>query len=151
MQEAELLHTLGKHPNLVAMLEAMRCDNTIYICMELVSDGTISHVLSKGQPILPLIKRWTHDVLCGLVYLHDHDIVHRDIKCANVLVTEDCTAKLVDFGASAVLNQVSQGTLRAKGLRGTPFFMAPEVFEQRGESREGLMLVPYCFCLESHD
>ncbi len=60
----------------------------------------------------------------GLEYLHDSKIVHRDIKGQNVLISRNMSAKLVDFGVSALLNE-SLG--RRKTVIGTPYWMAPEV------------------------
>ncbi|KAH8075707.1 MAP kinase kinase kinase [Aureococcus anophagefferens] len=79
----------------------------------------------------PVVRRYTIHMLRGLEYLHAANIIHRDIKCGNVLVDEGGVAKLADFGASHRLG--ADGTLTADmklTMRGTPYFMAPEVLQQ---------------------
>lgn len=64
------------------------------------------------------------DAVLGLAYLHSHRLLHRDIKAGNLLLTEDGTCKLCDFGVSG---QLDQGTQKRKTVIGTPYWMAPEV------------------------
>ena len=72
-------------------------------------------------------RNYLRDTLRGLTYLHSHHIIHRDLKGANLLVDNNGTVKLADFGASKKLSE--EGTLGGmKGsVKGTPYFMAPEV------------------------
>jgi len=67
-------------------------------------------------------------VLNGLAYLHAQKIIHLDIKAANLLVTQDGTVKLGDFGVSAQLRTESS-SMRATDLIGSPLYMAPEVIK----------------------
>lgn len=87
-----------------------------------VPGGSLSAVLEQfgGQFEPSLIRRYLVHLLGGLEYLHEHMIVHRDIKGENVLVSEDGTAKLADFGASKRLGP--DGTLCEShhSLKGTP-------------------------------
>ena len=74
-----------------------------------------------------MLCRYTQQILDGLHYLHSYRIVHRDIKGANILIDSTGVIKLADFGAS---KQVADLMYRGNGhvsLRGTPFWMAPEV------------------------
>ena len=73
------------------------------------------------------------DILLGLQYLHDHNVIHRDIKGANVLVSPSGRCKLADFGVSLCLE--AMGTV---SLRGTPFFLAPEIL--RSVAKDGCTL-----------
>jgi len=75
------------------------------------------------------------EVAIALKYVHDAGIVHRDIKCANILVTEDGRIQLCDFGISGVLeNQVSKRTT----IIGTPHWMAPEIVGHLGSEFPGV-------------
>jgi serine/threonine protein kinase len=81
--------------------------------------------------IIPIAR----EVAVALKYVHDAGIVHRDVKCANILVTEDGRIQLCDFGISGVLeNQVSKRTT----IIGTPHWMAPEIVEHLGAEFPGV-------------
>ena len=83
----------------------------------------------------PVTKSYLHQLLLGLTYLHSHSIIHRDIKGGNILVDDRGTVKLADFGAS---KQVNDGTLQgmASSMKGTPYFMAPEVLSHEKYGRK---------------
>lgn len=107
-QEIELMSSLS-HTNIVQYLGAemdlkMR---ELFIFQEWVPGGSLSAVLDQfgGQFEPPLIRRYLVHLLAGLEYLHSQGIVHRDIKGENILVSEDGTAKLADFGASKRLGE----------------------------------------------
>jgi serine/threonine protein kinase len=77
-------------------------------------------------------KKYTYQILRGLEYLHAHQIMHRDIKGANVLADDHGLCKLADFGASVLIENEDQH----KSLAGTPFWMAPEIIKQNGHGRQ---------------
>ena len=80
---------------------------TLNIFLEYVSGGSIHSLLQKfGAFQIGVVRSFIGQVLCGLVYLHDNGIVHRDIKGANVLVDSRGQVKLADFGASKQLSSV---------------------------------------------
>jgi serine/threonine protein kinase len=70
----------------------------------------------------------------GLIYLHSHHIVHRDLKAGNVLLTKDGKAKLADFGVSAKLTKTLE---KKKTIVGSPYWMAPEVITVTKDNQEG--------------
>jgi len=74
-----------------------------------------------------LKSRWALDIARGCAFLHGQSppIIHRDLKCANILVTGDLKAKVTDFGESRTFDAGEKGTMTTVG---TPYFMAPEVF-----------------------
>lgn len=69
----------------------------------------------------------------GLSYLHSYGIVHRDLKCANILVDSEGNVKLSDFGASKLICKVDESQnksyLICKSLKGSPYWMAPEILK----------------------
>ena len=72
-----------------------------------------------------MCKSYSIQILNGLIYLHEKGVVHRDIKGANILLGVDGMCKLADFGAAGILDDIAAQNL--KSLKGTPYWMAPEV------------------------
>jgi mitogen-activated protein kinase kinase kinase 1 len=69
----------------------------------------------------------TLQILKGLKHLHDQNIVHRDLKCANILIMEDLTLKISDFGTAKSIKISSNEDIAkvCSSLKGTPYYMAP--------------------------
>ncbi|KAF8061248.1 hypothetical protein N665_1208s0007 [Sinapis alba] len=102
---------------------------TMYnLLMEYVSGGSIHDLIksSGGKLPEPEIRSYTHQILKGLMYLHDRGVVHCDLKCQNVMVGGE-TAKIADLGCAKM---AGNGSLE---FSGTPAFMSPEV--ARGEEQ----------------
>ncbi|KAF8388041.1 hypothetical protein HHK36_026707 [Tetracentron sinense] len=128
-EEVKLLKNLSR-PNIVRYLGTTREEGTLNILLEFVPGGSISALLGKfGSFPEAVIRMYTKQLLLGLEYLHKNLIMHRDIKGAN---NKGCI-KLADFGA---LKQVVElATISgAKSVKGTPYWMAPEVILQTGHS-----------------
>ncbi|KAH9578151.1 Protein kinase domain [Trypanosoma melophagium] len=120
------------HPNIVqyygSQEEREKC--TLNIFMEFVSGGSLNTFVKKFKTIpLPTVRQWTYQMLCGVKYLHDCGIVHRDIKGDNVLVSLDGIIKLADFGCSKAIDDVCSKTHGCQTMVGTPYWMAPEVIK----------------------
>ncbi|XP_042515998.1 mitogen-activated protein kinase kinase kinase NPK1-like isoform X2 [Macadamia integrifolia] len=132
-EEVKLLKNLS-HPNIVRYLGTVREEETLNILLEFVPGGSISSLLGKfGSFPEPVIRMYTKQLLLGLEYLHKNGIMHRDIKGANILVDNKGCIKLADFGASKQV--VELATISgAKSMKGTPYWMAPEVILQTGHS-----------------
>lgn len=79
-----------------------------------------------------MIRQYTSQILEGLEYLHTHNIVHRDIKCANILIGKKNICKLTDFGGSKM---IKEGISVITSIQGTANWMAPEVIMGLGSSR----------------
>ncbi|XVE66044.1 hypothetical protein DITRI_Ditri08aG0049800 [Diplodiscus trichospermus] len=132
-EEVKLLQNLS-HPNIVRYLGTAREDDSLNILLEFVPGGSISSLLGKfGSFPESVVRMYTKQILLGLEYLHKNRIVHRDIKGANILVDNKGCIKLADFGASKKV--VELATVNgAKSMKGTPYWMAPEVILQTGYS-----------------
>eukprot|EP00250_Pteridium_aquilinum_P005821 c15855_g1_i1 orf=395-2476(+) len=132
-EEVKLLRNLS-HPNIVRYLGTAREDDALNIFLEFVPGGSISSLLGKfGSFPESVVRMYTRQLLQGLEYLHKNNIMHRDIKGANILVDNKGCIKLADFGASKQV--VELVTLSgAKSMKGTPYWMAPEVIRQTGHS-----------------
>ncbi|KAJ0523374.1 putative mitogen-activated protein kinase kinase kinase STE-STE11 family [Helianthus annuus] len=132
-EEVKLLKNLS-HPNIVRYLGTAREESSLNIFLEFVPGGSISSLLGKfGSFPESVIRMYTKQILLGLEYLHKNGIMHRDIKGANILVDNKGQIKLADFGASKKVVELATMT-GAKSMKGTPYWMAPEVILQTGHS-----------------
>ena len=135
-REINLLERL-QHPNIVKYLGSNYHEEHFNIFLEYVPGGSVAAMLnSYGQLQEPLIRNFVRQILEGLAYLHAQDIIHRDIKGANVLVDNKGQVKISDFGiskrveVSAFSNPAKGGHLNRPSLQGSVFWMAPEVVKQ---------------------
>eukprot|EP00834_Sanchytrium_tribonematis_P004141 NODE_188_length_13518_cov_0.721142.p1 type:complete len:631 gc:universal NODE_188_length_13518_cov_0.721142:12240-10348(-) len=128
-----------QHPNIVAYFGcfmkkgAVKGQKIVWICMEFCGGGSVeSAYKSTKVPLLETeIMVIIRESLLGLAFLHDCQKLHRDIKCGNILLTEDGQVKLADFGVST---QLTRTLAKRNTFIGTPYWMAPEVItsEQQG-------------------
>mmetsp|Transcript_52602 Transcript_52602/g.132284 ORF Transcript_52602/g.132284 Transcript_52602/m.132284 type:complete len:857 (-) Transcript_52602:20-2590(-) len=122
-----------QHPNIVRCLESIDANNHFYVAFEYVEGGSLSAVVRKfGGVKEPLAASYIRQLLCALEYLHGQNIVHKDIKCSNLLVTKDGRVKLCDFGISLDLASKAPPHWKdQKHAHGSPYWMAPEVIEMK--------------------
>ncbi|XP_059811311.1 mitogen-activated protein kinase kinase kinase kinase 2-like isoform X1 [Hypanus sabinus] len=114
-----------KHQNIVAYFGSYFRNNKLWICMEFCGGGSLQDIYQVTGPLLEKqIAYVCRETLQGLQYLHSSGKIHRDIKGANILLTDRGDIKLADFGVSAELT-ASVG--KRKSFIGTPYWMAPEV------------------------
>ncbi|KAF8561535.1 hypothetical protein P879_06431 [Paragonimus westermani] len=125
MVEIEIL-TEFKHPNILSLLEVYIFGGRLWMFLELCSGGALDSIMnSLDKPLTePQIRFVSREVLCGLGFLHENLIIHRDMKAGNILLTASNEIKLADFGVSARLSNEKQ---KRSTFIGTPYWMAPEV------------------------
>lgn len=139
-QEAKLLAALD-HPNVATLHDFVRFNGTDFLVMQLVDGETLADRIERGP--LPLAEAVSIFVQIaeGLEAAHDQGIIHRDLKAANVKITEAGTAKILDFGIAKAFESITArspdqpttpmrgtpGRLTFEGtVLGTPVYMSPE-------------------------
>ncbi|KAK6316681.1 hypothetical protein J4Q44_G00120810 [Coregonus suidteri] len=113
------------HKNIVAYFGSYLRNNKLWICMEYCGGGSLQDIYHVTGPLNERqIAYVCRETLQGLHHLHETGKMHRDIKGANVLLTERGDVKLADFGVAAEINA---SVAKRKSFIGTPYWMAPEV------------------------
>ena len=89
------------HPNIIHLFEVHETENTIYMIMDYLEGGQLLEMLrvNRKVPEAEIVKIFIH-ILNGVAYLHENNIMHRDIKPDNILLNSDGEIKLCDFGLS---------------------------------------------------
>uniref|UniRef100_A0A8C9RC98 Mitogen-activated protein kinase kinase kinase kinase n=1 Tax=Scleropages formosus TaxID=113540 RepID=A0A8C9RC98_SCLFO len=114
-----------KHSNIVAYFGSYLRRDKLWICMEYCGGGSLQDIYHVTGPLSESqIAYVSRETLQGLNYLHSKGKMHRDIKGANILLTDSGYVKLADFGVSA---QITLTLAKRKSFIGTPYWMAPEV------------------------
>ncbi|XP_036404598.1 mitogen-activated protein kinase kinase kinase kinase 3 isoform X5 [Megalops cyprinoides] len=114
-----------KHSNIVAYFGSYLRRDKLWICMEYCGGGSLQDIYHVTGPLSESqIAYVSRETLQGLYYLHNKGKMHRDIKGANILLTDNGYVKLADFGVSA---QITATLAKRKSFIGTPYWMAPEV------------------------
>lgn len=123
------------HPHVVTIHTIGRDEGMHYLEMEFVLGRSLQNLIDSQGPLDPLHATHIMVQICSaLAEAHRRGMVHRDVKPANVLVTESGVAKLADFGlAKRVV--ASHRTPTGQPLQGTPYYMAPELFDGQSADR----------------
>ncbi|PFX28944.1 Myosin-IIIa [Stylophora pistillata] len=134
LPELEILSKYSTHPNIAGFHGAFMNVDTkrhdqLWLVMELCRGGSVTNLVKslrkKGKYLEEdLIAYILFETLKGIEHLHRHNVMHRDIKGPNVMLTNRAEIRLIDFGVSAELSNI---LMRRNSSVGTPFWMAPEV------------------------
>jgi len=125
LREPRLLAALS-HPNIVTVITAEKTNDVFYIVMEYVDGQSLEQYLRKNKP-LPVDQAvdWFIQTGEALAYAHGRDVLHRDVRPANVLISGDGQLKLADLGTSRFMADNPFASTRI----GSPPYMAPEHFQ----------------------
>jgi hypothetical protein len=122
------------HPNIIKYIFSEQISSYYFLYLEYIPGGSIKNMIEQfGGFNEILIKKYTKQILSGLKYLHDKKIIHRDIKCANILIGNRGMIKLTDFGCSKKISmKLAKKDSSSNGeyctsLKGTIPWCAPEV------------------------
>ncbi|KAL9356850.1 hypothetical protein Peur_050103 [Populus x canadensis] len=118
-----------RHKNVVQLIGACTRSPNLCIVTEFMAKGSLYNFLHKQKGVfkLPSLIKVAIDVSKGMNYLHQNNIIHRDLKTANLLMDENEVVKVADFGVARV--QTQSGVMTAE--TGTYRWMAPEVIEHK--------------------
>lgn len=125
------------HPNIVTIHDVGRSDDLAYIAMEFLAGQSLRAVLDSGVVLPPRrIVEIAVEVADGLAFAHSQGVVHRDIKPANIMVLENGTIKIADFGIALLPN----GAITLDGAAlGSPKYMSPEqVLGRKADGRSDI-------------
>ncbi|NUN71184.1 MAG: protein kinase [Bacteroidetes bacterium] len=127
IQEAKATAALN-HPNILSIYEISESDANTFIVLEFIDGQTLKEYIAaldsgSGVPVKQAIE-WTERIAQGLAFAHAKDIIHRDIKAENVMLTRSGQLKIMDFGLAKLRSQSS--LTRAGSSLGTLSYMSPE-------------------------
>ncbi|PON87298.1 Calcium/calmodulin-dependent/calcium-dependent protein kinase [Trema orientale] len=122
---------LVKHPNVVQLHEVMASRTKIYFAMEYVRGGELFDKIAKGKLKEDAARGYFQQLIGAVDYCHSRGVYHRDIKPENLLLDENGSLKVSDFGLSALWDSKRHDGLLHTTC-GTPAYVAPEVINKRG-------------------
>jgi serine/threonine protein kinase len=130
--EVNLLSQLT-HPFIVSYIDSILAEEKLYLITEYCARGDLARIIKTNKlnqtPFKEAeIVQWFISIALALKYIHSQNILHRDIKSANIFLTSSGEAKLGDFGISKTLSTEDE---LAKTVIGTPYYLSPELCEGR--------------------
>jgi len=129
LREPRLLASVS-HPNIVGIITAEKQDNVFFIVMEYVPSETLENIIAlKGAIELNRALDYSCQICNALDHAHSQNVIHRDLRPGNMLVTENDMLKVADFGTSRFIEIAAHGTT----VIGSPPYMAPEQFHGKAE------------------
>lgn len=127
MNETKVLKMLN-HPNIICCYDSFEENGVLMIEMEYADDGTLAQFLAKQDSPLSetVILSMFGQITCGIRYMHEQKVLHRDLKTANIFMMKEGLLKIGDFGVSKIMNSHMKG---ANTVLGTPYYISPEICE----------------------
>ncbi|XP_038063268.1 serine/threonine-protein kinase PLK4-like [Patiria miniata] len=115
-----------KHPSILELYSYFEDNNYVYLVLEMCHNGEMNRYLKTHNKVLTEeeARHCLKEIVIGMLYLHSHGILHRDLTLANVLLTKDMHCKIADFGLAAKLNMPNE---KHYTMCGTPNYISPEI------------------------
>ncbi|MEL7233434.1 MAG: serine/threonine-protein kinase, partial [Chloroflexota bacterium] len=124
LREAQIVSRLS-HPNIVGLFDYDAENNQSFLVMQYINGRALKWHLRKRVLPLAEINTICTAIANALTYAHENDVLHRDVKPGNVIIAEDGTPFLTDFGLARVVSQ-GESSLSAGMIVGTPHYLSPE-------------------------
>lgn len=129
LQEPRIMAAL-KHANIVELITVEKKDDTFFMVMEFIEGESLDKEIRRERTLAPpRALEIAIDVCSAIGFAHAHQVLHRDLRPANILITREGVAKVTDFGTSRFLELQKDGFARTR--IGSPPYMAPEHFRGR--------------------
>jgi len=122
LREVFWLHKLD-HKNIVKLLGSFLCLTELWVVLEFMEGGTLTEAVQASKFREPEVAYVAKEIFNGMAYMHSQNVIHRDLKSANVMMTVKAEIKLIDFGLCGDV-RVNK---KLKGMVGSPYWMPPEM------------------------
>ncbi|KAL3319345.1 Serine/threonine-protein kinase plk4 [Cichlidogyrus casuarinus] len=127
------IHSRLKHPSIVELYTCFEDSNSVYLVLEIChNDDLQTHIARNGPLNEDVARHYLKQIVHGLLYLHSHNIVHRDLTLSNLLLTKDMRVKIADFGLATRIEPGQEH----KTMCGTPNYISPEVVSKETQGLE---------------
>ena len=129
------IHKGLHHPNIVAFEHYFEDPDNVYLLIEICQNQTLNELLKRRKKLTELeVQCYTVQIVKALMYLHEHRVIHRDLKLGNLFISDKMEMKVGDFGLATKLEFDGE---RKRTVCGTPNYIAPEILEGKmGHSYE---------------
>ncbi|KAH9284931.1 Serine/threonine-protein kinase PLK4 [Echinococcus granulosus] len=118
------IHSRLKHPAVLELYTCFEDANYVYLVLEFCDNGELqAYIRQNGSVSEDMARHYMKQIISGLLYLHSHNILHRDLTLANLLLTKDMKVKIADFGLATKIEPGEDHTT----MCGTPNYISPEV------------------------
>ncbi|CAH8478833.1 unnamed protein product [Heterobilharzia americana] len=127
------IHSRLKHPSILELYTCFEDANYVYLVLEICHNGELQTYIRQNGPVTEdTARHYLKQLISGLVYLHSHNIIHRDLTLANLLLTKDMKVKIADFGLATKIEPGEDH----KTMCGTPNYISPEVASHNQQGLE---------------
>jgi len=135
-REIIFLHQLNKHPNIVFLRDVIKTNRDIYLILEFVETNLSS--ICQTKILRDKHKQYiAYQLFKVLKYIHSADLIHRNLRPTNILITKDCEVKITDFGLTKIKDQKEEADYDLPGYLSLNYYKSPEV------------LIGGCTCIDS--
>src|SRR5208283_2093856 len=138
-QEARSAGAL-QHPNIITIYELGQEKSTPFIAMEYIEGGSLDHFIEQREPLPISVKLGYIVSVCdALSYAHRHNVIHRDMKPGNIMVTKEGVVKVVDFGIARLTDM---SLTQPHMMIGSRAYMSPQLYKgDRADARSDIWAV----------
>ncbi|KAG0021749.1 Cell cycle serine/threonine-protein kinase cdc5/MSD2 [Podila clonocystis] len=119
------IHQGLNHKYIVHYLECLEDNDFVYLILELCESRTLMELIKRRKRLTePEVRYYMRQIVEACTFMHDHKIIHRDLKLGNIFLSHDMNVKIGDFGLATII--LNEGD-RKKTICGTPNYIAPEI------------------------